>query len=85
MKLGDFKKIAHQQATVGSSSSSRRSGRDAPTTYSTEVLAELEKKFWSNILFNPPMTVQTAPSPKVPPSLPHRPSLHRAAQLFSAP
>ena len=109
MKLGDFKKIAHQQATVGSSS--RRSGRDAPTTYSTEVLAELEKKFWRNILFNPPMYGADCPVPKgpadyrplslyltsrthsypkrsadcpqrpPPPSLPHRPSLLRAALL----
>jgi hypothetical protein len=84
MKLGDFKKIAKEQATVGSS---RRSGRDTPTTYTTEVLAELEKKFWRNILFNPPMYGADCPVPKGPPPpfrhpAPIRPLALRPAALL---
>ncbi len=84
MKLGDFKKIAQEQATVGSS---RRSGRDAPSTYSTEALAELEKKFWRNILFNPPMYGADCPVPKgLPlPPLPRSPTLSPRAPRRAMP
>jgi hypothetical protein len=68
MKLGEFKKVAQEQSAFGTSS--RRGGRDVPSSYTPEVLADLEKKFWRNILFNPPMYGADCPVPKgTPPPL----------------
>ena len=79
MKLGEFKKVAQEQSAFGVSN--RRGSREVQNSYSPEVLADLEKKFWRNILFNPPMYGADCPVPKGPS---RSPSLLLARRPLSA-